>query len=221
MNKVVLITGISTGFGRTSAESLARRGYSVIATMRESAGRNRSSCEELQLQARREGWSLQVLEMDVTNDVSVNEAAAQALEKWGRIDVVINNAGIGAVSITEAFTLEQFQRVLDLNLLGVVRVNRRTRRRVRFRCRRRQESLRRTRIRRHCARNAWAEIVVDSFVRLNETPPGQRPFRTVPTKVIQPLLQGYNAAGATLTETVAEMFGVSESTAVRSAHATS
>ena len=64
--------------------------------------------------------------MDVTNDASVNHAVQQTLDRAGRIDVVINNAGIAAQGITEAYTVEQFQQLLllDVNLLGVARVNR-------------------------------------------------------------------------------------------------
>jgi NAD(P)-dependent dehydrogenase (short-subunit alcohol dehydrogenase family) len=72
MNKMVLITGTSTGFGRAAAETLARRGNSVIATIRDSAGRNRSICEELQSLAPQQGSNLRVLDMDVTSEASVN-----------------------------------------------------------------------------------------------------------------------------------------------------
>jgi NAD(P)-dependent dehydrogenase (short-subunit alcohol dehydrogenase family) len=124
MNKVILITGTSTGFGRTAAETLAQRGYRVFASMRDISGRNAATAEALRSLARREGWSLDVLEMDVTDDASVQQAVQQALDRAGRIDVVINNAGIGAQGITEAYPVEQFQQVFDVNLLGVVRVNR-------------------------------------------------------------------------------------------------
>jgi NAD(P)-dependent dehydrogenase (short-subunit alcohol dehydrogenase family) len=113
MNKVILITGTSTGFGRTAAETLAQRGYRVFASMRDISGRNAATAEALRSLARREGWSLDVLEMDVTDDASVQQAVQQALDRAGRIDVVINNAGIGAQGITEAYPVEQFQQVFD------------------------------------------------------------------------------------------------------------
>ena len=124
MNKVILITGTSTGFGRTAAETLAQRGHRVFATMRDTSGRNASTTGALRSLASREGWNLEVLDMDVTSDVSVNQAVHQALDRAGRIDVVINNAGIAALGVTEAYTVEQFQQVLDVNLFGTVRVNR-------------------------------------------------------------------------------------------------
>ncbi len=124
MNTVVLITGASTGFGRAAAETLARRGYIVFASMRDSLGRNRSNRETLHSLASRERSALQVLDLDVTQDSSVNQAVQQVLERAGRIDVVINNAGIGALGVTEAYTMEQFQELFDVNLFGAVRVNR-------------------------------------------------------------------------------------------------
>ena len=124
MDKVILITGTSTGFGRTAAETLAQRGYRVFATMRDSSGRNAATADALRSLANAKGWNLDVLEMDVTNDASVSHAVQQALDRAGRIDVVINNAGIAAQGITEAYTVEQFQQVLDVNLFGVARVNR-------------------------------------------------------------------------------------------------
>jgi NAD(P)-dependent dehydrogenase (short-subunit alcohol dehydrogenase family) len=66
MDKVILITGTSTGFGRTAAETLARRGYRVFATMRDISGRNAATREALQSLAKRERWNLDVLDMDVT-----------------------------------------------------------------------------------------------------------------------------------------------------------
>jgi NAD(P)-dependent dehydrogenase (short-subunit alcohol dehydrogenase family) len=124
MDTVVLITGTSTGFGRKAAETLAQRGYRVFATMRDCSGRNASTCEALGSLAHREGWNLSILDMDVTNEASVNQAVQRALERAGRIDVVINNAGIAALGLTEAYTVDQFQQVFQVNLLGVVRVNR-------------------------------------------------------------------------------------------------
>jgi len=81
MDEVILITGTSTGFGRTAAETLARRGYRVFATMRDISGRNAATREALQSLAEPEGWNLNVLDMDVTNESSVNRAVQQALDR--------------------------------------------------------------------------------------------------------------------------------------------
>ena len=124
MNSAVLITGASTGFGRAAAETLTQRGYRVFATMRDTSGRNAATSEALRSLASRKDRNLDVLDMDVADEASVNRAVEQALDRAGRIDVVINNAGIATLGVTEADTVEQFQQVFEVNLLGVVRVNR-------------------------------------------------------------------------------------------------
>jgi NAD(P)-dependent dehydrogenase (short-subunit alcohol dehydrogenase family) len=124
MTSVVLITGASTGFGRDAAETLARRGHHVFATMRDVNGRNAEHRESLERLARSEALRLKVLELDVTDEASVQNAILQALEQGGRLDVVINNAGFANLGVTEAYTPEQFHQIFDVNLYGVVRVNR-------------------------------------------------------------------------------------------------
>jgi NAD(P)-dependent dehydrogenase (short-subunit alcohol dehydrogenase family) len=122
--KVVLITGASTGFGRAAAETLARRGYTVFAAMRDTAGRNAVHSDALRSLAKGDGLRLEVLEMDVTEEHSVNSAVDEVLSRTGRIDVAINNAGISIIGLTEAFTVEQIQQLFDVNFFGAVRVNR-------------------------------------------------------------------------------------------------
>jgi len=259
--------------------------------MRDTSSRNASTAEALRSEANREGWNLDVLDMDVTDDASVNQAVKQALDRAGRIDVVINNAGIAAHGLTEAYTAEQHQRVFDVNVYGVVRVNRAV-----LPAMRRQSSgllihvssglgravipgfavysaskfalealadayrfelaplgidsvivepgIHRTPIlekfiapadqNRVAEYGSTAEAiarvrgafegassapetpgpegVVEAFVRLIETPAGERPFRTVPTAAIQPLLESYNALADTMRKTLARNFGVPELT---------
>jgi NAD(P)-dependent dehydrogenase (short-subunit alcohol dehydrogenase family) len=122
--KTVLITGASTGFGRLIAETLARKNYFVFATMRCVEGKNTKAAGELRELAKQESLNLQVLDLDVTQDDSVERAVAAAVEIAGHIDIAVNNAGYGLVGVTEAATLEQVQRIMDTNFLGAVRVNR-------------------------------------------------------------------------------------------------
>jgi NAD(P)-dependent dehydrogenase (short-subunit alcohol dehydrogenase family) len=124
MSRVVLIPGSSTGFGRATAEAMARRGYSVFATMRDSAGRNTSHREALESLAKRENLALRVLEMDVASDESVSSATQEALKSAGRIDVVVNNAGVAMLGITEAYSIAKMQRLFEVNVFGAARVNR-------------------------------------------------------------------------------------------------
>jgi NAD(P)-dependent dehydrogenase (short-subunit alcohol dehydrogenase family) len=121
---VVLITGASTGFGRLIAETLARAGYTVFATMRDVAGRNAKNAYGIRDLARNHSVALHVLELDVTDDVSVEQAVSAAVHRAGRIDVAINNAGYGLFGVTEGVTTEQAQRIMDVNFFGAVRVNR-------------------------------------------------------------------------------------------------
>src|SRR6267143_3785045 len=122
--QVVLITGASTGFGRLFTVTLARRGHTVFATMRDPGGRNAGNAAEIRGLAKKESLPIHVLEMDVTDDASVERGVAGAVAKAGRLDVAINNAGYYLSGLEEAVTTEQARRLMDTNFLGVVRVNR-------------------------------------------------------------------------------------------------
>jgi len=122
--QVVLITGSSTGFGRLFTETLARKGHTVFATMRDPGGRNAKNASEIRALAEKDPLPIHVLELDVTNDASVERAVDAAVAKAGRIDVAINNAGYYLSGLEEAVTTEQAQRLMDTNFLGPVRVNR-------------------------------------------------------------------------------------------------
>src|SRR5262245_28914206 len=121
---VVLITGSSTGFGRVIAETLARRGHTVFATMRNVDKRNASNAAEIRALAQRESLPIHVLELDVTDDASVDLAVRSAVDQAGRIDMVINNAGYVLAGLAETATIEQAQQLMGTNFFGSVRVNR-------------------------------------------------------------------------------------------------
>jgi NAD(P)-dependent dehydrogenase (short-subunit alcohol dehydrogenase family) len=122
--QVVFITGSSTGFGRLFTETLARKGHTVFATMRDPGGRNAKNASEIRALAEKGSLPIHVLELDVTDDASVERAVDAAVAKAGRIDVAINNAGYYLSGLEEAVTTEQAQRLMDTNFLGPVRVNR-------------------------------------------------------------------------------------------------
>jgi NAD(P)-dependent dehydrogenase (short-subunit alcohol dehydrogenase family) len=122
--QVVLITGSSTGFGRLFVDTLARKGHTVFATMRDPGGRNAKNASEIRSLAEKDSLPIHVLELDVTDDASVERAVDAAVTKAGRIDVAINNAGYVVSGLAEAVTTEQAQRLMDTNFLGSVRVNR-------------------------------------------------------------------------------------------------
>src|SRR5260370_28937517 len=121
---VILITGGSSGFGRLIAETLARKGYFVFATMRAVQDRNANAAGELFELAERESLQLRVLELDVTDDASVERSVNAGIGETDRIEVLVNNAGYALVGLAEACTVEQAQRILNTNFLGAVRMNR-------------------------------------------------------------------------------------------------
>ncbi len=117
--KKILITGCSTGFGYESVKHLAQKGHQVYATMRNIEGKNSKPASELKEFANSNGYKIEVLEMDVTSDESVDSAVAQIPE----VDVLINNAGVGFGGPLEAFSSEQLLAQLDLNIVGTLRTS--------------------------------------------------------------------------------------------------
>jgi NAD(P)-dependent dehydrogenase (short-subunit alcohol dehydrogenase family) len=123
MSKRVFITGCSAGFGRDTARALAGRGHTVYATMRGLEGKNAATAAELRAFAEQGGHALLLHELDVTDERSVERAAAWAVDQGG-VDVLVQNAGVGTYGVQETFTLEQVQGIFDVNVFGVLRVNR-------------------------------------------------------------------------------------------------
>jgi NAD(P)-dependent dehydrogenase (short-subunit alcohol dehydrogenase family) len=124
MAQTILVTGSTSGFGRLTVETLARQGYTVFAGMRAVAGKNAPAAEELRALAQREQLALHIVEIDITDDASVEQAIASLVGITGRLDVVVNNAGVSYSGPLEAYTLEQVQQQFETNVFGVLRVNR-------------------------------------------------------------------------------------------------
>jgi NAD(P)-dependent dehydrogenase (short-subunit alcohol dehydrogenase family) len=116
---VVLITGCSSGFGKLSAIAFARRGDTVFASMRDT-----SRSQALRDEAAAAGVSVEIIHLDVNDRASVEAAVVSIQQVAGRIDVLVNNAGIGAVAPTEEFDDDEFLRVFDTNVFGVLRTTR-------------------------------------------------------------------------------------------------
>jgi NAD(P)-dependent dehydrogenase (short-subunit alcohol dehydrogenase family) len=121
---VVLVTGSSSGFGALIVRTLAKQGHRVFASMRGMASRNAAPAAELRAWAEQEAAQLEVVEMDVTSEASVNACVAEVLARGGQIDVVVNNAGASATGPIEAFSLLQVESLYSLNVFGPLRVNR-------------------------------------------------------------------------------------------------
>ena len=122
--KVVLVTGCSTGIGRLTAQTAAKAGHRVYASMRAPDGRNRENAAELETVGTKAGYELRCIELDVTDDESIERAVAKVIGEAGRIDALVNNAGHMAIGIAEGFTPEQVRHQMDVNFLGAFSVSR-------------------------------------------------------------------------------------------------
>jgi NAD(P)-dependent dehydrogenase (short-subunit alcohol dehydrogenase family) len=106
--KTAIVTGASSGIGRATAEALAREGFTVFGTSRKAGAEGP------------EGATMLVC--DVTDENSVAALAALVLKQTGRIDLLVNNAGIGLLAGAEESSVTQVQGLFDVNLFGVVRM---------------------------------------------------------------------------------------------------
>ena len=116
MKQTIFITGTSTGFGKLMTETLSREGHTVIAGMRGIQGKNADVASALAALP-----NVDVVELEVTSDDSVNKAVAYALKKYGRIDVLVNNAAVSGFGLLEGYTIDQVKNMLEVNLYGVLR----------------------------------------------------------------------------------------------------
>ncbi|KPB76502.1 oxidoreductase [Pseudomonas cannabina] len=105
--KTAIVTGASSGIGRATAEALAHAGFTVFGTSRK-VGLSTSQ--------------VSMLTCDVTNDEAVSHLISTVLAQTGRIDLLVNNAGIGLVGGAEEFSIAQVQALFDVNLYGVIRM---------------------------------------------------------------------------------------------------
>src|SRR5204863_6910499 len=106
---VALVTGASSGIGKAAALALVQAGFEVIGT-----SRNASRVSPL--------GGVTFLDLDVTSDESVSTLVRGVIERFGRIDVLVNNAGTGAAGAAEESSVTQAQRVFDINFFGVIRM---------------------------------------------------------------------------------------------------
>lgn len=112
MAKAILITGASTGIGRATALFFAERGWNVVATMRTPE----------KADARLKQPNVHIVALDVTDDDSIVSALTAAQNRFGRIDVLLNNAGYGLGGALEAMSPEQIDKQLRTNVYGLIRV---------------------------------------------------------------------------------------------------
>jgi NADP-dependent 3-hydroxy acid dehydrogenase YdfG len=111
--KVAIVSGASRGIGRAVAAQLARENYFVLLL-----ARNAEEITELEFEIDAAGGKALAYTLDVSNESQVEGVVQQALRDFGRIDVVVNNAGIGIFKPAEAITAEEWSRLMDVNVKG-------------------------------------------------------------------------------------------------------
>ena len=111
--KIVIITGTNSGFGWLATHSLAALGHQVYATMRDTKGKNLEKAEALSALE-----NVHVLDVTLTDDESVKEAVDQVYRKEGRVDVLVNNAGVSINGFTESLTTADAQAMFDVNFFA-------------------------------------------------------------------------------------------------------
>ncbi|MEO8108443.1 MAG: SDR family oxidoreductase [Ginsengibacter sp.] len=116
MNKVALITGTSTGIGLYTAILLAKNNFIVYASMRDTGKK-----ELLQHEAVKNDVPVNIVQLDVQVEESIRECVKNVIEKEGRLDVLVNNAGAGFLRTAEQATMKEIEDVMDVNFMGAIR----------------------------------------------------------------------------------------------------
>jgi NADP-dependent 3-hydroxy acid dehydrogenase YdfG len=115
MDKVVLITGASSGIGWATAKLLATAGHRVVL-----GARRIERLEKLAAEIRADGGEVDFRALDVTDAADVRSFVESAREKYGRVDVIVNNAGVMPLSKLEALKVDEWNRMIDVNVRGVL-----------------------------------------------------------------------------------------------------
>src|SRR5262245_7714164 len=110
MSKTILITGASSGIGKATAKYFQKKGWNVVATMRRPEKEQELTALDRVL----------VVRLDVQDPASIVSAVKAAIERFGKIDVLLNNAGYGAYGPLEATPMEKIRRQFDVNVIGLL-----------------------------------------------------------------------------------------------------
>ncbi len=110
--RTVLITGCSSGFGKLSAQTFAAKGWNVAATMRRPENETELT----------DGYSMLVTRLDVTDPASIDAAVSETIERFGGLDVLVNNAGYGGHFMFEQATDEVVRAMFETNVFGTMNV---------------------------------------------------------------------------------------------------
>lgn len=116
--KNVLITGANSGFGRLTAEHIAQAGHTAIACMRHTNSKNQAAANELSAKE-----NILVMDLDVTDQGSIDKLFATLRSSNTKLDVLVNNAGVAGIGLSETFTLEDVKKTFDVNFFGLFAVS--------------------------------------------------------------------------------------------------
>lgn len=118
-NKIAIVTGTSSGFGLSTTIELARKGFTVIAAMRNS-GKSSSLLEEAKKHEVKS--RIIVFELDVTDENSILAFQTRVLDEFGKVDVLINNAGYAGAGFVEEISMDEYRNQFETNVFGVIAV---------------------------------------------------------------------------------------------------
>ena len=114
-DKVIVITGASSGIGNSTAKVLASKGAKLAV-----GARRTDRLEKLQEEITQQGGEIIISKLDVTQKADCDSLVNQAIEKWGKVDVLINNAGLMPLSFVKNLKVEEWERMVDVNFKGVL-----------------------------------------------------------------------------------------------------
>jgi len=117
MQKVALVTGSSSGIGFETCLALAKAGYQTFASMRDV-----KKGDKIKEIAKKENLPINVIELDVNNDESVDSAIKQVVSDGGRLDILVNNAGYGQFGCTEDVSIDDFKKQFETNFFSIVKI---------------------------------------------------------------------------------------------------
>ena len=114
-DKVIIVTGASSGIGNSTAKILATKGAKLVV-----GARRIDRLETLQKEITEDGGEIIISKLDVTQKSDCDSLVNEAIKKWGRVDVLINNAGLMPLSFVKNLKVEEWERMIDVNIKGVL-----------------------------------------------------------------------------------------------------
>ena len=117
MEKIALVTGSSSGIGFETVLALARDGYKTFASMRDI-----KKSGELEQVAKKEDLAIEIIELDVDKEEAIVSTIKKIISDYGRIDVLVNNAGYGQFGCTEDVSIDDFRKQFETNFFSIVRI---------------------------------------------------------------------------------------------------